>query len=173
MPSDHRGPAVLIFRHLVQRAIDTRDHGRGGNVYDEIRITFKNLVPIINAAQTDVDYNELILKHPLGLIKYAIYRYYHNQLINGKTPIIAPQITYLVVNSPGNQNEGMAPPFAHYENIPMPLAEQQIIWSAVYAFAWSKDTMDAIEYLINHSDKKVPNGTRMENYPDPAGRARS
>ncbi len=169
-PADHREPAVLIFKYLVQRVNDVRNHGRGGHVHDDIRITFQNLTPIINEKQTDVGYIDLTLKYPLGLIKYAIYRHYNNQRASGAVNIIVPQITYLVVNSPGNTNAGLAPPQAHYSDIPTPLAEQQDIWTAIYNFDWTADIINSVEYLIRHGAMKIGDGTLMMNYPDHAGR---
>ena len=168
--ADHREPAVLIFKYLVQRVSDARKHGRGGHVHDDIRITFQNLTPIINDKQNKVAYIDVTLKYPLGLIKYAIYRHYNNQRAAGAVNTIVPQITYLVINSPKNANAGMAPPQAHYADILTPLAEQQEIWTAIYKYDWTDEIIHSIEDLIRRGTMKIGDGTQMPNYPDHAGR---
>ena len=168
--ADHSGPAAITFKYLVDRAKYTQDHVRGGAVYDEIRITFGDLVPIINDSQGDVEYINQTIMWPLGQVKYAIYMDYYKQLKIGNIKHIIPQITYLVVNAPSMPNAGLAPPPAHYEEIETPLSEQQIIWSAIYKYDWDKATVDSITNYIRNGIPRLQKGTRLPDYPDAAGR---
>ena len=171
MSADHKEPANIIFRRLVDIACYDNKPEAGGDVYPLITTTFADLVDYTNKKlnRTNAYINQTIML-PLGLIKYAIYKDYTLKYRAGKRSRIIPQITYLVVNAPSMPNAGLAPPPAHYEDIATPAAEQHKIWSAIYAFDWTGDVVDGITDYIMSGVPMLQRGTGMPDYPDAAGR---
>ncbi len=130
MAVDHREPAIVIFKHLIRIVRDQADHGRSGVVFENIKITFGDIAPIVNEQVTGTKYTPLNLRYPLGLVKWAIYCLNQSR---GREPI--PQINYLVVNS----GTRFAPRGAHNSDIDTPQLKQQRIWAWIFGFEWSDD----------------------------------
>lgn len=151
MSLDHREPAIIVLKKLTQRVQNVVDHGRGGDIFEDIKFTYNEL-----AAEVSKDfsrkYTRRTIKYPLGIVKYAIFRMYRDSGLR------IPNITYLVVS----KITKIASSGASLNLNQTRELIQQKIWRDIYGTTWSPDLVSNIIASIDDGPQLVRSREKQE-----------